>query len=132
VPLAPFQRLHADPAAAALEAAGGTIELGIEVGDVRGLLGECDAVVLAVPHGAAAELVPGGEEWLGLGESPIVNVHVHYDRTVLLEPPATPPRPPGPFGFYPPPAAGGPRGPPFPGRPSPPGPPARPAAPAIR
>jgi squalene-associated FAD-dependent desaturase len=86
VPLAPFQRLHAEPAAAALEAAGGTIELGAEVDDVRGLLRESDAVVLAVPHGAAAKVVPGGEEWLGLGESPIVNVHVHYDRTVLLEP----------------------------------------------
>jgi squalene-associated FAD-dependent desaturase len=86
VPLAPFQRLHADPAAAALGAAGGAIELGTEVGDLHGLLAESDAVVLAVPHAAAAKLVPGGEEWLGLGESPIVNVHVHYDRTVLLEP----------------------------------------------
>jgi squalene-associated FAD-dependent desaturase len=86
IPAAPFQRLHADPAAAAIEAAGGRVEAGAEVGDPRGLLGEFDAVVLAVPHGVAARHVPGGEEWLGLGDSPIVNVHVHYDRRVLDEP----------------------------------------------
>ena len=86
IPSAPFQRLHADPAVAAIEARGGRVELGAEVGDPRALLGEFDAVVLAVPHGVAAGLVPGGESWLGLGESPIVNVHVHYDRRVLEEP----------------------------------------------
>ncbi len=48
-----------------------------------------DAVVLAVPHEAAARLVPPGalpagtvESWAGLGASPIVNVHVVYDRPV--------------------------------------------------
>jgi squalene-associated FAD-dependent desaturase len=48
-----------------------------------------DAVVLAVPHEAAARLVPpptlpagAVNSWSGLGASPIVNVHVIYDRPV--------------------------------------------------
>ena len=48
-----------------------------------------DAVVLAVPHEKAAPLVPPGalpaatvQAWAGLGASPIVNVHVIYDRPV--------------------------------------------------
>src|SRR6516225_9476340 len=48
-----------------------------------------DAVVLAVPHEAAARLIPPGAlpdttvaGWSGLGASPIVNVHVIYDRPV--------------------------------------------------
>jgi hydroxysqualene dehydroxylase len=48
-----------------------------------------DAVVLAVPHEKAAPLVPAGAlpagtvaSWAGLGASPIVNVHVIYDRPV--------------------------------------------------
>ena len=49
-----------------------------------------DAVVLAVPHEAAARLVPPGAlpdstvaAWAGLSASPIVNVHVIYDRPVM-------------------------------------------------
>jgi uncharacterized protein with NAD-binding domain and iron-sulfur cluster len=49
-----------------------------------------DAVVLAVPHEAAARLIPPAAlpeatvaGWAGLGASPIVNVHVIYDRPVL-------------------------------------------------
>ncbi len=43
-----------------------------------------DAVVLATPHEAAAALLPSGAAEIGdLGASPIVNVHVHYDRRVL-------------------------------------------------
>jgi uncharacterized protein with NAD-binding domain and iron-sulfur cluster len=48
-----------------------------------------DAVVLAVPHEAAARLIPPDAlpeatvaGWVGLGASPIVNVHVIYDRPV--------------------------------------------------
>jgi squalene-associated FAD-dependent desaturase len=48
-----------------------------------------DAVVLAVPHEMAARLIPSGAlpeatvaGWAGLGASPIVNVHVIYDRKV--------------------------------------------------
>jgi squalene-associated FAD-dependent desaturase len=52
-----------------------------------------DAVVLAVPHEAAARLIPPGAlpdatvaGWAGLGASPIVNVHVIYDRPVMAQP----------------------------------------------
>ncbi len=81
---------------------GGAIEVGaIEVADgtdarfrIRLGRGEdadlaADAVVLAVPHDKAAPLVPPGalpdatvRGWAGLGASPIVNVHVIYDRPV--------------------------------------------------
>jgi squalene-associated FAD-dependent desaturase len=49
-----------------------------------------DAVVLAVQHEIAARLMPSGAlpdatvaGWTGLGASPIVNVHVIYDRPVM-------------------------------------------------
>ena len=44
-----------------------------------------DAVVLAVPHDAAAALAPAEvpKAFAGLGHSPILNVHVRYDRPVL-------------------------------------------------
>lgn len=46
-----------------------------------------DAVVVAVPHRHAAALVtddacPDRDRWAGLGSSPIVNVHVRYDRPI--------------------------------------------------
>jgi squalene-associated FAD-dependent desaturase len=51
---------------------------------------EADAVVIAVPHEAAARLVPAAAlpaetvaGWAGLGAAPIVNVHVIYDRKVM-------------------------------------------------
>src|SRR6266487_1867693 len=48
-----------------------------------------DGVVVAVPPGPAARLMPaaaGGAPWAGLGSSPIVNVHVIYDRRVTRLP----------------------------------------------
>ena len=53
-----------------------------------------DGVVLAVPPDAAARLLPAGaaapgpgpERWRELGASPIVNVHVLYDRQVTSLP----------------------------------------------
>jgi squalene-associated FAD-dependent desaturase len=50
-----------------------------------------DAVVLAVPAAAAARLAPdrlaaSAAQWGELGVSPIVNVHVHYDRRVTRLP----------------------------------------------
>jgi len=83
LPAAPFQRLHADPAQAAIEGAGGRVLLSSPVDDVHALLAE-GPVIVAVPHYAAAELVPGLDVE-GLGASPIVNLHVHYDRRVLDE-----------------------------------------------
>lgn len=56
---------------------------------VRTGTGEIDAghVVVAVPHRQAASLVPAlavpdRDAWSGLGSSPIVNVHLHFDRPV--------------------------------------------------
>jgi len=50
---------------------------------------DADAIVLAVPHSKAAPLIPPDAlppgtvaAWSGLGASPIVNVHVIYDRPV--------------------------------------------------
>ncbi|HEX4789772.1 MAG TPA: hydroxysqualene dehydroxylase HpnE [Actinospica sp.] len=47
-----------------------------------------DAVVLAVPHDAAAALLPPGvpRPFEALGHSPILNVHLRYDRQVMQEP----------------------------------------------
>jgi squalene-associated FAD-dependent desaturase len=55
---------------------------------VDGFPVDADAVVVAVPHRVAAELVPDAacpdrERWAGLAASPIVDVHVLYDRPVL-------------------------------------------------
>jgi hydroxysqualene dehydroxylase len=97
VPAVPFRRLHAEPAAAAIEAAGGQVHIGTKVTGVTGTqvetdggAAEADAVILAVPHDLVAELAPPGtvdaEALAGLGASPIVNLHVHYDRRVLDEP----------------------------------------------
>jgi squalene-associated FAD-dependent desaturase len=82
IPAAPFQRLHADPAQAAIEAAGGRVFLSspVRADDLDKLLAE-GPVVLAVPPHAAAEFVRVDVD--GLGQSPIVNLHVHYDRGVL-------------------------------------------------
>jgi hydroxysqualene dehydroxylase len=59
-------------------------------GDAPDEVIEADAVVIAVPHEAAAKLVPVGAlpaetiaGWAGLGAAPIVNVHVIYDRKVM-------------------------------------------------
>jgi hydroxysqualene dehydroxylase len=76
----PLQRLHGDAAERALAVAGVDIRAKTRVRS----LGEVDAdtVVLAVPHDEAASLVPGLEYVRGLGFSPILNVHVVYDRPV--------------------------------------------------
>ena len=98
VPAVPFRRLHAEPAAAALTQAGGEIRLGTPVRGVSadhrlsldGGTEEADAVILAVPHETAPALAPPAaldrDALAGLGTSPIVNLHVHYDRRVLEAP----------------------------------------------
>lgn len=99
VPTVPLGDLHGTIAAARIERDGGRIHLGAKVSAidagpklvVNGSPVSADAVVVAVPHRAAAALVPAEaspdrEAWDGLGSSPIVNVHVVYDRPVLHEP----------------------------------------------
>ncbi len=97
---APLQRVHGDAALRALRAEGVDVRLGwrassIEALDDRRLavVGagdrlEADAVVLAVPHDRAAGLLPDGalrdpESLERLSSSPIVNLHLCYDRRVL-------------------------------------------------
>jgi squalene-associated FAD-dependent desaturase len=74
----PLQQLHGDAAERALLEAGVEVRTKTRVGE----LPAADAVVLAVPHDEAARLVPGLERVRGLGFSPILNVHVVYDRRV--------------------------------------------------
>jgi hydroxysqualene dehydroxylase len=76
----PLQRLHGDAAEHALAAAGVEVRAKTRIGSLREL--EADAVVLAVPHDEAATLAPGLESVRRLGFSPILNVHVVYNRRV--------------------------------------------------
>jgi hydroxysqualene dehydroxylase len=97
----PLSRLPGDAAAAALAAH--DVRLHTPVRSLTQLSGgrwrvetddtsiEADAVVLAVPHDVAADLLPAGAiadpaVVRGLDVSPILNVHVIFDRVVLLEP----------------------------------------------
>ena len=96
----PLGRLHADAAGRLLERLGVTVRLQARVSGVSRLPeggftvsladGEllADAVVLAVPSGQAARLAAGAgvaesAGWGAVGHSPIVNVHVIYDRNVM-------------------------------------------------
>jgi len=102
----PLAQLHADPAEAVLRRAGATVRRSARVTVLRttrdratgapsvtgvvvdGEPVDADAVVLAVPHEAAAQLLPAGglhdpASLEGLGRSPIIDVHVVYDRRVV-------------------------------------------------
>jgi squalene-associated FAD-dependent desaturase len=103
VPTLPLGELHGDAGATLLAKLGGQVALSTKVsaiepdsgGGFRIALAQgdpvtVDAVVLAVPHEKAAPLIPAGAlpeqtvaGWAGLGASPIVNVHVIYDRPVM-------------------------------------------------
>jgi squalene-associated FAD-dependent desaturase len=102
VPALPLGELHGDAGATLLAKLGARVMMGTKVaaiepsddgyriGLVQGDPLAADAVVLAVPHEKAAPLMPAGAlpeqtvaGWAGLGASPIVNVHVIYDRPVM-------------------------------------------------
>jgi squalene-associated FAD-dependent desaturase len=81
----PLQRLHGEAATRALAAAGVDVRTGERVAALAAL--DADAVVLAVPHEEAASLLPRaalapGVDPRRLGVSPILNLHVRYDRPV--------------------------------------------------
>ena len=110
VPAVPLGDLHGEAGGRLLARLGATVRLGAKVAAVRPLPGGgfgvelADrgapgwrrgpagvGVVLAVPPGPAARLLPAGAAlgpggWNGLGASPIVNVHVIYDRRVTRLP----------------------------------------------
>ena len=103
VPALPLGELHGDAGATLLAKLGAQVVMGTKVaaiepaehGGYRIQLAQgdpvtADAVILAVPHEKAAALIPAGAlpertvaGWAGLGASPIVNVHVIYDRPVM-------------------------------------------------
>jgi squalene-associated FAD-dependent desaturase len=92
----PLQRIHGDAALPALRHAGVDVRLGFRAAEIeRGFVvsGQGDrlkaqAVILALPHDRAGTLLPEGalrspEALERLGSSPIVNLHIVYDRPVL-------------------------------------------------
>ena len=99
VPQVPLSQLHGEPAATALAERGVEVLLKTRVERVEQVAGggfavatgdgspAFDRVVVAVPHHVAPALLPDGivdaEALAKLGQSPIVNVHLHYDRRVL-------------------------------------------------
>ena len=98
VPAVPLQELHGNPARRELTRLGAAVRLrtrvrrivhgpdglGLELADGTETF---DRVIAAVPHQVAPALLPAGavDERVadGLGASPIVNVHLHFDRRVL-------------------------------------------------
>jgi squalene-associated FAD-dependent desaturase len=101
--IVPLRELHAEPAERALEAAGATVLVRAPVSAlvtergarpavvVRGATLEADAVIVAVPHDDAADLLPASAAvdraaLRALGHAPIANLHVVFDRPVLPHP----------------------------------------------
>jgi squalene-associated FAD-dependent desaturase len=102
----PLAELHVDPALSVIEKAGGTVYGRAKVsalaarsgavGELAGVVADggelaADAVIVAVGHEAAADLLPdaAGVDLAGLrrlGTSPIIDVHVVYDRPVMEYP----------------------------------------------
>lgn len=98
IPTLPLSELHDTPARALLARLGVRCRTSERVAEitpeasgwvVRTAAGETatDAVVVAVPHWHASRIVPAAaapdrDGWAGLGFSPIVNVHVRYNRAV--------------------------------------------------
>jgi squalene-associated FAD-dependent desaturase len=82
LPTRPLGRMHGDAAGAALEAAGGTVLTEARVSSLDEL--EADAIVVAVPPRESARLL--GEPEPALEDSPIVSVHLWFDRPLLGQP----------------------------------------------
>jgi len=82
LPTEPLGRMHGEAAGRALEAAGADVRLESRIDDLDEL--DADAVVLAVPPPDAARLLRRPEPELGW--SPIVSVHLLFDRPLLRYP----------------------------------------------
>jgi hydroxysqualene dehydroxylase len=81
LPTAPLGRMHGDAAGRALEQAGARVQTGARVDDLAEL--DADAVILALPPDEASRLL--GQDWT-FEHSPIVSVHLLFDRVVLRQP----------------------------------------------
>jgi squalene-associated FAD-dependent desaturase len=82
LPTRPLGWMHGDAAGRALEAAGATIHAGERVASLDEL--DADAVVVATPPAEAAQLL--SEPNPGLEDSPIVSIHLLFDRPLLAHP----------------------------------------------
>jgi squalene-associated FAD-dependent desaturase len=82
LPARPLGRMHGGAARRALEAAGAVVRTGVRVAALDEL--NADAVVLAVPPRESARLL--GEPEPALEDSPIVSVHLWFDRRLLPAP----------------------------------------------
>ncbi|MFN2468218.1 MAG: hydroxysqualene dehydroxylase HpnE [Gaiellaceae bacterium] len=92
LPAKPLGEMHGVAAGRALEAAGACVQTGVRVAGLEesaavladGERVEADAFVLAVPPADSARLL--GEPDHGLEDSPIVSVHLLFDRPLLRMP----------------------------------------------
>jgi hydroxysqualene dehydroxylase len=82
LPTKPLGWMHGDAARRALERRGATVETGAKVDDLGDLV--ADAIVVATPPTESARLL--GEEVTPLEPSPIVSVHLLFDRPLLRSP----------------------------------------------
>jgi hydroxysqualene dehydroxylase len=82
LPTKPLGWMHGDAARWALERRGATVETGAKVDDLGDLV--ADAIVVATPPTESARLL--GEEVTPLEQSPIVSVHLLFDRPLLRSP----------------------------------------------
>jgi squalene-associated FAD-dependent desaturase len=82
LPTKPLGRMHGDAAHHALERRGATVETGVRVDDLEAV--DADAIVVATPPAESARLL--GEPEPPLESSPIVSVHLLFDRKVLRSP----------------------------------------------
>jgi squalene-associated FAD-dependent desaturase len=82
LPTRPLGRMHGDAAGAVLEAAGATVQLDTRVASLDEL--DTDGIVVAVPPAESARLL--GEAEPALEDSPIVSVHLWFDRQLLDRP----------------------------------------------
>jgi squalene-associated FAD-dependent desaturase len=82
LPARPLGRMHGDAAGVVLEAAGSTVHTDTRVSSLDEL--DADAVVVAVPPRESARLL--AEPDPALDDSPIVSVHLWFDRPLLGSP----------------------------------------------
>jgi hypothetical protein len=82
LPVKPLGWMHGEAAQRTLERRGATVETGVRVDDLDDVA--ADAIVVATPPAESARLL--GEAEPGLDPSPIVSVHLLFDRPLLRTP----------------------------------------------
>jgi hypothetical protein len=82
LPTAPLGEMHGIAAGAELERRGAEISLGIRIASLDEL--DADGLVVAVPPAESAQLL--GEPETALEDSPIVSVHLLFDRPLMRYP----------------------------------------------